>query len=53
MANWLMANASLEVNAEDGDCETVWTVKQSRLSWLLCIQSIGLAVYLWWPNQAQ
>ena len=40
------------VDVEDGDCETVGTVKQSRYSWLLYTYSGGLVVYLWWLKWA-
>ena len=30
-----------KVCVDDGDCETIRTMKQSRLSWLLCIYSSG------------
>ena len=43
---------NISVDVEDGDCETVGTVKQSRYSWLLYIYSGGLVVYLWCLKRA-
>ena len=36
---------SIEVRAEDGDYDTVGTVKQSMLLWVSCISGSGKCIY--------
>ena len=50
---WSGGYKNISVDVEDGDCETVGTVKQSRYSWLLYIYSGGLVVYLWCLKRAK